>query len=233
MTMTGPHAGPSPIGPMVGASPSLRPAPANGSERGAVSGQRRTRSYDVPVFDLRSTLNALRFLRMTFPHYFRLFGHAIHPHPVMELIGYSAVAGDGPGAAGRPREMMATPDQPEDPTDAPPPRPAPLDYRGRSGPGTGPTTPVALQAFLGFVAWLAGTGGVAGIAFAAANARTGTPTLLVPLLTVALLLAILLGSYVRFRLGWRGFIPGMLLGFGLTCLVPVGIVAVVCGPWNR
>ena len=26
---------------------------------------------------------------MTFPHYFHLFGHAIHPHPLMELIGYT------------------------------------------------------------------------------------------------------------------------------------------------
>ncbi len=26
---------------------------------------------------------------MTFPHYFHAFGHAIHPHPVMELIGYT------------------------------------------------------------------------------------------------------------------------------------------------
>lgn len=27
---------------------------------------------------------------MTFPHYFHIFGHRLHPHLVMELIGYSA-----------------------------------------------------------------------------------------------------------------------------------------------
>jgi phosphatidylglycerol:prolipoprotein diacylglycerol transferase len=26
---------------------------------------------------------------MTFPHYFQIFGHRLHPHPVMELIGYT------------------------------------------------------------------------------------------------------------------------------------------------
>src|SRR5947209_5774632 len=26
---------------------------------------------------------------MTFPHYFHLFGRAIHPHPVMEIVAYS------------------------------------------------------------------------------------------------------------------------------------------------
>ena len=26
---------------------------------------------------------------MIFPHYFHLFGRALHPHPVMELIAYS------------------------------------------------------------------------------------------------------------------------------------------------
>jgi hypothetical protein len=35
--------------------------------------------------------------------------------------------------------------------------------------------------------------------------------------------------YSHSKLGKRGFIPGVLIGLGLTCLVPVGILAVVCG----
>ncbi len=34
--------------------------------------------------------------------------------------------------------------------------------------------------------------------------------------------------WVHIKLRWRSFIPGMLVGFALTCLVPIGIVAVVC-----
>jgi len=38
-----------------------------------------------------------------------------------------------------------------------------------------------------------------------------------------------LAVWLRLRFRWRGFLPGVLVGFGLTCLVPIGIVAVICG----
>ncbi len=31
---------------------------------------------------------------------------------------------------------------------------------------------------------------------------------------------------------WRAFVPGALLGFGVTCLLPVGIIVVLCGGWK-
>jgi len=34
---------------------------------------------------------------------------------------------------------------------------------------------------------------------------------------------------VQVRLGWRSFIPGVLLGIGLTCLVPYATMWVICG----
>ena len=125
------------------------------------------------------------------------------------------------------------PEQPEphSPADAAPPSdpPAPLDYRGRPDPAAGPSTPVAVQALAGFGTWLLGAAGVVGIIAAAAKSGGASPDLLVPLLSIGLFAAVGIGSWARATLGWRGFIPGMLLGFGLTCLVPIGIVAVVCG----
>ena len=46
-------------------------------------------------------------------------------------------------------------------------------------------------------------------------------------------LLVLVPSNVYFvgKLRWRGFIPGVLIGAALTCLVPVGIVAAMC--WHR
>jgi hypothetical protein len=35
--------------------------------------------------------------------------------------------------------------------------------------------------------------------------------------------------HLRVNRKWRGFLPGVLIGFCVCCLVPVGIVAVVCG----
>jgi hypothetical protein len=113
------------------------------------------------------------------------------------------------------------------------PPPAPLDYRGRPEAKPGPATPVAVQALAGFFSWIAGAALVVGIVVSAAKAGADPTTLLVPVLGVGLVAAVWVGVWVRARFGWRGFIPGMLLGVGLTCLVPVGIVAVVCGPWGR
>ncbi len=49
--------------------------------------------------------------------------------------------------------------------------------------------------------------------------------------TVVIVLA--LGMCAQANPRCRGFFPGMLLGLLLTCLVPVGVVAIVCGPWHR
>lgn len=113
------------------------------------------------------------------------------------------------------------------------PPPAPLDYRGPPEAKSGPATPVAVQALAGFCCWIAGTGAVLGIVVSANKAGAEPATLLVPVVSVGLIAAVWMGVWVRARFGWRGFIPGMLIGVGLTCLVPIGFVAIVCGPWGR
>jgi hypothetical protein len=41
-----------------------------------------------------------------------------------------------------------------------------------------------------------------------------------------------LGYLVQIRKGWRGYMPGMMLGLLLTCLVPVALAPVLCGPMH-
>ena len=45
-----------------------------------------------------------------------------------------------------------------------------------------------------------------------------------------LVLSGLIGLCLWVRIGqrWKGFIPGVLISFCLTCLVPVGIVGFIC-----
>ena len=96
-------------------------------------------------------------------------------------------------------------------------------------------TPVGLQFFLGIVAWVIAVALTIGLIndrdVAGAFQSIGIPQsqsvalLIVGMLIVFGLAAILL--QVKFR--WRGFVPGMLLGLVLTCLVPVGLVFVICG----
>ena len=104
-----------------------------------------------------------------------------------------------------------------DPT-IPPPRP--LEYHAPDIRPSGPATPVAAQGFLGAIAWWA-------VIF-----QTHEPTNAVGWVTGASLFVALIGlsGWLRIRHRWRGFIPGLLIAFVLTCLVPIGIVAVVCGP---
>ena len=46
-------------------------------------------------------------------------------------------------------------------------------------------------------------------------------------LTLVAVIAVCITMHVR--LGWRSFLPGVLLGFGITCLVPYATVWVICG----
>lgn len=43
------------------------------------------------------------------------------------------------------------------------------------------------------------------------------------------LLALALLSVIAAKRSWRGFGPGVLIGLALTCLVPIGLVLVLCG----
>lgn len=116
---------------------------------------------------------------------------------------------------------------PDEPTTNPPP----LDYRSPPTTADRWTGPASGQVLLGFLAWLATVAGTCGFAGMAKGANlTGTPAAVVLSLPVIGMLAF--GVWLRVHRGWRGFLPGLLLGFGLTCLVPVGVAAVVCGAFR-
>jgi len=118
----------------------------------------------------------------------------------------------------------------------PPPFPhgTPLDYR-RPGdePKYQPRTPFSAQMVAGFVAWVIGVIAVIVAAtntqgkFAKLAGNSGNATMCV--LGGMLICLGGVAVWLRLRFRWRGFLPGLLIGFGLTCLVPVGIVAVICG----
>jgi len=94
-------------------------------------------------------------------------------------------------------------------------------------------TPLGLQMAAGIVAWLLGVGGVWMAAERSAN-MPGVNPIEIALWVVGLMLVCLGGVaiFLRVRYDWRGFIPGLLIGLILTCLIPIGIVSVICGWWK-
>ena len=106
-----------------------------------------------------------------------------------------------------------------------PPPPPPLEYRW---PGIERTGTVAHWP-LGFAAWVVAVGAWVSVA----TVGRGEPAVLWTAAATILAAPASLCVWTRVRLGWRGFLPGLLIGFRLTCLVPVGIVAALCGPWHR
>ena len=118
-----------------------------------------------------------------------------------------------------------------DPNDQIPPkipeRPT-LDYRAPGAEPYKPRTPFWAQMLAGIVAWMIGIATVIGAATSSRGQEMGTNALA---WIIGTLLVCIGGItlWLRLRFRWRGFLPGLLIGFGLTCLVPVGIVAVICG----
>jgi hypothetical protein len=97
-----------------------------------------------------------------------------------------------------------------------------LDYRGPMVHSDRPRMTGGHIA-VGFGCWILSVGGAygSGMAFQSGWAALfGWLLVLVPC-----------SVYFSGRLGWRGFVPGVLIGAALTCLVPLGIVAALC--FNR
>ena len=120
-------------------------------------------------------------------------------------------------------------DDPSNELERPPRR---LEYRG---PGIQPrraNVPLGAQVFAGFLSWIGGAGLWIGISIWGAIHLVSGPADTLQWVAAGTILAALLvlACVVRVRHGWRGFLPGLLLGLLLTCLVPWGIAAVVCGP---
>ena len=108
--------------------------------------------------------------------------------------------------------------------------PRPLDYRRPVAGSDRPATPAVVQFLAGVGLWILVLAAAVGVLRAAGGRSSDV---LIPVVAVTLGGSIALGKVVRWRYNWRGFLPGVLVGVGLTCLVPVGIVVVLCGPWRR
>ncbi len=116
-----------------------------------------------------------------------------------------------------------------EPDEEPPPwsDPVPLDYRPVTPERSG--TPMAGQVAMGVATWVAALGGF--VALVAAFPRSMDEADIVFLAVVYLIGLAVLMAWIRIRYEWHGFIPGVLLGFGLTCLLPLGYIAILCGHW--
>ena len=108
--------------------------------------------------------------------------------------------------------------------------PRPLEYRRPVAGSDRPATPVAVQPMAGAGVWVLVVAAAVGVA---QMAHSPPPEWLAVMATVALVGPIGLTVVVRDRFDWRGFLPGVLVGIGLTCLVQVGIIVVLCGPCSR
>ena len=56
-----------------------------------------------------------------------------------------------------------------------------------------------------------------------------------PFLTGSVIFLVLFvySVYLSRRHGWGGFLPGVLLAMALSCLIPIGIIKMVCGNFGR
>lgn len=115
--------------------------------------------------------------------------------------------------------------------DNPRPPPPPLPYRAtRDEPPYQPRTPLGWQIAAGFAAWFLGLIFVIVMANRAPRwAGMRGEDRVLWLIGAALVGIGGLAIWLRVRFRWRGFLPGLLIGFGLSCLLPIGIVAVICG----
>jgi hypothetical protein len=102
-----------------------------------------------------------------------------------------------------------------------------LEYEIRR-PQTPNPPPLAAQVVVGFVTWVAAVAAAVAMLQSAPFRIAGSGGVAFGIFAL-LSLVIALAVWVRLRFEWRGFIPGLLIGFGITCLLPVGIVAVICG----
>jgi hypothetical protein len=105
-----------------------------------------------------------------------------------------------------------------------------LEYRSpRQERQDSPEPSMGSQIGMGFVAWLGTVTIPFIILFYIGMAGLGGRIFIYSVMMVALGGLITLCVHVRIRYHWRGFIPGVLLGMGLTCLLPLGILTILCG----
>jgi hypothetical protein len=104
----------------------------------------------------------------------------------------------------------------------------PLDYARPMQNIVIARTSKGMQVFAGFMAWLAAAA-VAAIGIGFMSSFNPPPFVPVGWLAAVLVGLIFSAIALRRRAGWTTFVPGILLGFAITCIIPVGIAAVICG----
>lgn len=122
---------------------------------------------------------------------------------------------------------------PHPPASAPPPLPyVPLPsgdpgraLQYRATPPYRSTLGMVPQLGIGLGAWIAL---VVIIAMASAGLADLSPVLMLMTWAAMLVGFIFFCIHIRKTYQWRGFVPGVLIGVGLTCLLPVGILAIMC-----
>jgi hypothetical protein len=110
--------------------------------------------------------------------------------------------------------------EPEDPR---PPRPTahPLFIEYQGPDPQSPNIKTGGKIMMGFLLWIGCLIIAVQVTFASQSLPIGLATLAALLLPSAIVLSR--------RSGWRGIVPGILIGMSLTCLMPIGIVWVACG----
>ena len=116
-----------------------------------------------------------------------------------------------------------------DPDDPKPPPPPVIGYHrpGRYAPEPAPAVPTGVQGLLGFLTWVAACAATYFSLSIFVTSSSG-PLAGFIIMAGALGVVITLCVLVRTKYRWRGFLPGVLIGVGVGCLIPVGIVAVIC-----
>lgn len=103
----------------------------------------------------------------------------------------------------------------------------PLSYQTPRGDGgRPPRIGVSTQVLLGFFAWFCNDF----IAISSGlSVRSSGPKGPLIILCIGAVAVLIVGVWLRRKFQWTGFLPGLLLGFGLTCLLPAGLFYAVCG----
>ncbi len=105
--------------------------------------------------------------------------------------------------------------------------PETLDYRRNIIDPSLPTPGKQMAAGFGF--WMLGIAACVALIPLLASARVESPVVIISIPVLAIGAQIALGIHYVRRKRWKSFPSGQLMGMGLTCLLPIGILAVVCG----
>src|SRR5205823_5499980 len=121
---------------------------------------------------------------------------------------------------------------PDDRSKLPPPLPPSLPYAPPTlsyrppYPSSRASVHPIFQFLLGMASWALGLGLLYLYAFWRFN--NGNVSLFLLLALAILAGALVLAIFLRNRYSWFAFLPGVLLAFALSCLIPVGVLLAVC-----